>query len=133
LRQDRPVVDLLGCDVDRRAGHLDPDGQSVPHRVPALEGRQQRRVRVQHPPGEGGGQAGDDRAEPGHGHDVDAVRPQHLHEPLAVGLAVEGRPPLGALDELAGHAVLVRDGERPARPVCDDHRDGEPFPQHGVQ
>jgi hypothetical protein len=101
--------------------------------TPALERRQQRRVGVEHPPREGGGQAGDHRAEPRHGDDVDPMGAQHLHEPLAVGGPIEGGTPLGALDELARNPVLGGDGERPARPVGGDDRRGEPLTQHGLQ
>ena len=133
LRQDRPVVDLFGGDVDGRAGDLDPERQRVAHRVPALERGQQRRVGVQHPTRERGRQRRDHRAEPGHGHEIDAVGLQDLDELLPVGGAVEAGSPLGALDELAGDGVLGGDVERPAGPVGDDHRDREPLPQHGVQ
>src|SRR6185295_1947864 len=93
-------------------------------RVPALERREQRRVRV------------DDRvrirvvdglvehgAETGHGDEIDVVLLQDVDDLLRVRSAVEVGAEGGALDELGRDTRALRALERRARTIGDDHRD----------
>src|SRR5262249_14301537 len=71
LSEDRPVVDLERRDVHGAAGDLHAERQRVSHRVPALERRQQRRVRVDDAPRIGVvNRLFKNRAEPGHRNQV---------------------------------------------------------------
>ena len=64
LRQDRAVVDLERGDMHGAAGDLDAIRKGITHRVPALERRQQRGVRVDHTTSERVEERlGEDRAE----------------------------------------------------------------------
>ena len=101
LGEDRAGVDLLGHEVHGAAGDLHAGGERVAHRVPALERGQQRRVRVHGPAAERVDERlGQDRAEPGHRDEIDAVAFERGDDLLRVRDPVEGRAEVGALDQL---------------------------------
>ena len=110
-------------DVDGDARDLHPGGERIAHRMPAREGRQQRRVGVddatfvdvEH-------RLVEDRAEAGHHHEVDMVRLEHVDDLVRVGETVEVLAEAGPLDEHGRHAVGRRDLGGAARSI--DHDDG---------
>jgi len=90
LGEDRTIVQRLGRDVHRAPGLGDTRLQRLGDGVPALEGRQQARVRIQDPSGvcEVKG-PGHDRAEAGHRHEIDVARLQRLREFAGEALSIE--------------------------------------------
>ena len=114
LRDDRPAVERRVDEVDRAAGHGHAVRQRVGDRVRARERRQQRRMRVEDPPGE----RGEDRRpdDPHVAGEDDRVDPDG-------GQRLGQRRVVAARDERGLDPLLRRPVERRARPVGEDEDD----------
>ena len=115
-------------------GDLHPRGDGIVDRVPALERREQRGVRVDDPVGEGVvDRLLEDGAEAGHGDEVDVVAAEGVEHLVGVGDPVEVGTKSGAFDDLDRHAGGFGDAERAARSVGEDDRDREVVVEHRAQ
>ncbi len=134
LSEDRALVDLLGHEVHGAAGHLDPVRERVAHGVPALERRQQRRMRIERPAAvrvdEGLRQ---DRPEAGDRDEVRVVALEDVDDLVGVRHPVEGRAEVGSRDALVRDTRVPRDLERAAVTIRDDDRDGKLTVEQGPQ
>ena len=119
LVQDHPGVDAGVDQEHRRAGDLDPVRQRVPRSVHAGEGRQQRRVGVDHPAAERGEEGRPDQLhEAGADHQVRRVRRDLARSaPRPSRSGSGGRPRAGR-----------RSGRRPPRPGPDPATPGRSEP-----
>ena len=121
---DRAAVEGCVDKVDRDAGDGRPGRERVADGVGAGERRQQRRMDVEDPTGEGVEDDGADEAHEAGQHDrVDLHRPKRLGQvPVGHGTRVEA-PGAEVLDEGRVDPRLGRPVERRARPVGEDEGD----------
>ena len=131
LGEDRSGVDIFGDQMDGTARDLHSGIDCVAHGVPPLERGQQRRVGVDRPaPERVDERLREDGPEAGDRDEIHVVALERGHDLLGVRDPVEGGTEVGALHQDRLDPGRLRDPERSAGPVGQDHGDGKPPVEH---